>query len=134
MTRFLTPLCPYCTGFSERVDGTAIYPHRPDLAHKVFYRCAPCDAYVGCHPNSTVPLGTLANAELRRWRARLHAVFDPVWQNAGFPGGRRLAYRRLARLMNLAPDDCHIALFDKDQCREAIDRVLNGELTIDDDE
>lgn len=42
-------ICPYCGSKTEYVDGTVIYPHRPDLANRKFYICRPCNAYVGCH-------------------------------------------------------------------------------------
>lgn len=64
----MPPLCPYCNQDSKLVTGAKIYPHLPHLHARWFYQCAPCAAYVGCHPDSTLPLGRLANAELRRAR------------------------------------------------------------------
>jgi hypothetical protein len=76
----INPKCPYCGKWSEKVSGKVIYSHRPDLYAKVFYRCAPCDAYVGCHPHSERPLGRLADAELRSMKSAAHAAFDPIWR------------------------------------------------------
>ncbi len=90
--------CNYCGRTAELVDGSAIYPRRPALAHKRFYRCLPCDAYVGCHDGTENPLGRLANAELRREKMRVHAAFDPLWKDYG-RRVRRRAYRWLAALM-----------------------------------
>lgn len=61
------PICPYCNKAAELVDGTAVYPHRSDLAHKRFWLCKPCDAWVGTHRDSKkhLPLGRLADKELR---------------------------------------------------------------------
>jgi len=61
----MTIICNYCGNNAEMVSGDAIYPHRPDLYHRKFYRCQPCGAYVGCHEGTDKPLGRLANAELQ---------------------------------------------------------------------
>lgn len=58
--------CDYCLNEAELVSGYSIYPHRPDLYHKNFYQCKPCDAWVGCHPNTTNPLGRLADSWLAK--------------------------------------------------------------------
>ena len=120
--------CPYCGAKAQLVDGTAIYPHRPDLAEKKFYQCAPCDAYVGCHPPSvngqggvgtgTTPLGRLANAELRRLKSQAHAVFDPLWRNGRMR--RREAYAWLAKQLGIPATDAHIGMFDEVQCKRVI--------------
>lgn len=70
------PKCPYCKENAQQVQGDALYPHRPDLKQKTFYWCKPCDAYVGCHPGTTDPLGTLANKNLRFQRGLAHCAFD----------------------------------------------------------
>jgi hypothetical protein len=127
--------CPYCNKDAMLVKGAAIYPHRPDLFGKNFWRCKPCDAYVGCHSpahkngkggvgNGTVPLGRLANAELRRAKQAAHTAFDPLWK----PGGsmnRGKAYAWLAGALDISPDDCHIGMFDVDTCRAVVAAVAN---------
>jgi hypothetical protein len=113
------------------VTGAEVYPHRPDLKRKWFYRCAPCRAWVGCHPNSKVPLGRLADAELRKAKEAAHAHFDPLWKAVARRDGisnnkaRGRAYAWLADQMSLAPDDCHIGMFDVGQCNRVI-RICNG--------
>ena len=117
----VTPTCPYCGAPSQLTSGVHIYPHRPDLAEKRFYECRPCAAYVGCHPGSTTPLGRLANAELRRWKQRVHAAFDPHWRRAKDPKhARTMAYARLAREMGIPPSECHTGIFDVERCRAAL--------------
>lgn len=130
----LTPLCPYCGSFAERVTGKAIYPHRADLHSKRFFRCEPCGAYVGSHVDSGIPLGRLANADLRRLKQQVHALFDPLWMHLDLAyqhtedrtSGMRRAqrgrcYRWLAHHMQLSVDDCHVGHFDDAQCQLAID-------------
>ena len=120
------PICPYCNKESEGVDGTAIYPHRPDLSHKWFYQCVPCDAYVGCHPGTKNSLGRLANAELRKWKSIAHRVFDPLWRDGHMK--RKEAYKALAEVMNIHPNDCHIGMFDVDQCKKVYLICMNGQI------
>lgn len=115
----LTPLCQYCGKFSELVTGETIYPHRPDLFAKKFFRCTPCDAYVGTHARTGLPLGTLANASLRKLRNKAHQVFDPTWQNWD-KHARTAAYSRLARFLEIPVSECHIAMFTELQCQRVI--------------
>jgi len=123
--------CDYCGRPAPLVTGEVIYQHRPDLWEKRFYRCEPCDAHVGCHPpasapgggmgDGTVPMGRLANAELRRAKSAAHAAFDPFWQAAGMR--RRDAYLWLAQELRIEPAGCHIGMFDVDQCRAVVAAV-----------
>lgn len=110
--------CPYCRNRAELVNGDVIYPRRPDLHDKLLYSCKPCDAYVGCHPGTDKPLGTLANADLRRARMAVHSVLDPLWKTGRFT--RKGAYAWLSKQMNMNKYDCHTAKFDMAQCEKAI--------------
>ena len=112
--------CPYCGQQAEKVYGGSIYPHRTDLFHKVFYRCRPCAAHVGCHPDTDKPLGRLANAELRREKNLAHAVFDPLWRGKG-RGARTGAYKWLAKQLGIPREECHIGMFDVEQCRRVVE-------------
>jgi CO dehydrogenase/acetyl-CoA synthase beta subunit len=141
-----TPKCPYCKAKSILVSGEYIYPHRPDLFDKKFYMCIPCEAYVGTHASTGEPLGTLANAYLRKFRNQAHAAFDPVWKEAANKdflksnsgkrkdlGGfikkhRTAAYARLAELMDIPVENCHIGCFDATQCRRVIDLCNSREI------
>lgn len=116
--------CSYCGQGAELVSGLVIYPRRRDLAEKRFYRCAPCKAYVGCHPGTTRPLGRLANAQLRSAKQIVHALFDPFWLNwprekGGRRVGRNKAYARLARELGIDAKDCHVGMFDLQTCERA---------------
>lgn len=116
------PVCDYCGQPAEFVGGDVIYPHRPDLASKRFWRCAPCGAYVGCRPKNkkygqdgTQPMGRLANAELRKAKMRAHAAFDPLWKDDAALN-RRQAYAWLAGRLNIPLSECHIGMFDVPMC------------------
>jgi hypothetical protein len=127
--------CPYCHGNAPRITGRDLYPHRTDLYDKLFFRCLPCGAWVGCHPDGK-PMGRLANSQLRNARHQVHIVFDPLWQSARqlYDGwnakiknvARIRAYEWLADRLGIALADCHIGMFDLHQCREAW-RVIHRE-------
>lgn len=113
--------CPYCSAPARLTDGAEMYPHRPDLSDKKFYKCDPCGAYVGCHRGTVTPLGTLANAETRQARGRAHAVFDPIWKGGHMK--RHKAYAWLSEQLGIEKDKCHIAMFDVDTCRRVVSAV-----------
>ena len=113
------PICPYCGSTSAKVDGTAIYPHRDDLKAKIFYQCKPCDAYVGTHRKDGTPLGTLADANLRALRKRVHNRFDPKWQDGKM--SRNAAYNWLSQKLKIPKSECHMAMFDANMCRKALE-------------
>lgn len=119
-------VCPYCHGPALLVDSAAIYPH----SYGPIYLCRPCDAYVGVHPGTTKPLGTLANRPLRVARMKTHAVLDPLWKDAwklypkldlkGMATVRRTArtrtYAWLADELGIEAKNCHIGMFDQATC------------------
>lgn len=115
-------ICDYCGKPAEACTGADIYPHRPDLASKKFFRCVPCGAYVGRHADSGHALGRLANAELRAAKMRAHAAFDPLWKRGspiwkfGRFHTRKVAYAWLASALGITKAECHIGMFDMDLC------------------
>lgn len=120
-------ICPYCNNEARLVGGDAIYPHRPDLYRLRFWQCAPCDAYVGCHKGTEQPLGRLANAELRRAKMLAHAAFDPRWRTRDKkqrPKTRGEAYSWLAKRLGVDRADCHIGMFDLEQCQQVVQVCL----------
>lgn len=106
------PACIECGNVAVLVKGDAIYPHRPDLHHKHFYRCR-CGAYCGCHPGTAQPLGYPCGPETRRARSAAHACFDPIWRNKEM--SRPSAYAWLAKETGIDPDACHIGMMNKEQ-------------------
>lgn len=122
--------CSHCNRPTTLVTGREIYPSREDLHRKNFWHCPVCEAYVGCHGFTKVPLGTAANAELRALRSRAHRVFDPIWALGS--KSRSSAYRWLSQQMQLESDECHIALFNVEQCLKVIEicEKSSAELTV----
>ncbi|MNW28155.1 hypothetical protein D3C74_49700 [compost metagenome] len=108
--------CDNCGSEVEMVSSREFYG--VDYGNNV-YRCTSCDSYVGTHRNSSIPLGTLADAELRSLRRECHQLFDPVWKIGNVKRSR--AYKWLALKMKLPKEKAHIGMFNKDQCRRLID-------------
>lgn len=124
------PVCDYCGAKAVFVrpdeDG---YPYRDD--HGPLWVCTPCEAWIGIFPRSTrrVPLGRLANAELRDAKARLHAALEPMVQGKLRRDGgnvfeaRSKGYRWLAGELNIPEDQCTIHQLNADQCKAAVDVI-----------
>lgn len=119
----VTVTCPYCNSAARLVTGAVIYPHRSDLHKKRFYLCAPCQAWVGCHPGTERPLGRLADEQLRAARVRAHAYFDQLWQSGQMK--RKDAYAWLAEQLGIEVKKCHISWFDVQQCERVVEACQN---------
>lgn len=121
------PFCSYCGNKSELVDSERVYGR----SYGMMYLCANypvCDAYVGCHPGTDKPLGRLANAELREWKKKAHAAFDPLWRNR-VQGRQQMkrseAYAWLAKELGLERERTHIGMFDVLQCKQVVELCMN---------
>lgn len=118
MTDPMAPICPCCKKPGELITGREVYPHRKDLWGRMFWACAPCDTRVSCHKGSKRPLGGMVGEYTRLMRGRAHGWFDKIWQEGYMKRDR--AYQWLAKAMGVDKDDCHIAMFNDDQCRQVI--------------
>ena len=126
-------ICAECSRQANLVGGEDIYPHRPDLWAKKFWKCK-CGAYVGCHAewatvhgvrsDGTMALGTPAGPALRKLRSECHAEFDPLWR----PGVEQLfktrkeAYAWLSKTMGF---EVHFSQLTEEQCKYAISAIAN---------
>lgn len=116
--------CPNCGAAVELVGNEKVYG-RPYGEWPWTFRCVndACDSYVGLHPFTGIPLGTLANAEMRDARKRAKAVFNPLWEEGDM--SRSEAYAWLAGELGIANvEECHIGWFGVERC-EAV-RVVCG--------
>lgn len=111
------PVCPYCGSNTKCVDSSVIYG-RSYGPSWVCERFPECDAYCGCHPGTTTPLGRLANKELREARKRAHAAFDTLWIEDEM--SRTGAYKMLAEILDIEQSKCHIGMFDAETCRRVV--------------
>lgn len=108
----------------ELVDGQPIYPHRPDLHDRWYWRCE-CGAYCGTHEGGIKPLGRPADQATRTARQAAHAAFDPLWEARQRKSGiskskaRGLGYKWLADQLGIERKHCHIAEMDEATARRA---------------
>lgn len=114
--------CPYCRRKAEFVDSKIIYGR----SYGMIYLCRNCLAYVGVHKGTAVPLGRLANAQLRYWKKRAHDAFDPLWKYGRFKRCRNVAYAWLSEQMGLPIEKTHIGMFDVEDCKRVVD-ICNAE-------
>ena len=110
--------CDYCGRRAEFVDSSIIYGKSYGMIY--LCRCKPGYAFVGVHKGTDRPLGRLADAELREWKKRAHAAFDPIWKEGRFKGHRKAAYAWLSDQMNLPAEKTHIGMFNEQQCEQVI--------------
>lgn len=108
--------CRYCQGQVKFLNNLHIYGTSFGNWPYV-YVCAQCDAYVGVHPNTKIPLGTLANSSLRKARKKAKDAFNPIWMSSQM--NRSQAYQWLAEQMGIEPSKCHFGWFEENQCKEA---------------
>lgn len=111
-------VCPHCGGEVRIVHHDEVYG-RSYGEWPWLYLCTGCRAYVGMHPFTNIPLGTLASEELRRARVQCKQPFEVLWRSGKMT--RDDAYQQLAAQMGLTAAECHFGLFNIDQCRTARD-------------
>ena len=130
-------ICPYCDEQAIFTTSKKVYGGR-DFG--MIYLCEPCNAWVGVHKGTAKPLGRLADDELRYWKRMAHASFDPIWKkrfeeiNSKDPKykkhmARSGRYKLLAKEMNISRDECHIGMFNVEQCQEVIKICNSGALS-----
>jgi hypothetical protein len=118
--------CDYCLKPAELIRfGEAGYPYRKDYGP--VWCCQPCGAWCGCHDGTENALGRLANAELRAAKMKAHAAFDPLWktkmdrEKCSKSHARKSGYRWLAKQLAIPYKQCHIGMFDVEQCLHVVE-------------
>lgn len=105
--------CPYCGKEAIWCENKEIYGKNYGDSVMCYY-CKECDAYVGCHKNTSTPLGTMANKELRELRKQCHLLFDPLWKSGKM--SRKKAYKYLEEKTGLK----HIAWCNEEECKKIL--------------
>ncbi len=96
----------FCCGCNKDVEarltsGAEIYPKRPKLTEKPFYKCDGCGNYVGCKHESAgrgVPSGTIATPQIRQVRQDLYKALEPL---CGDFERRKAIYARLGKALKM---------------------------------
>lgn len=113
--------CPYCGKEAIWCENKTIYGKNYGDSY-MCYLCKDCDAYVGCHKNTTESLGTMANKELRELRVHCHLEFDKFWKSGYLK--RREAYKYLAEIMGMG--EAHIGGFSIQECLKLLKKLNPG--------
>lgn len=113
-------ICDYCNIATRIAKGSEIYPHRPYISSLNFYLCDSCGDYVGCHKNGDgkIPLVRVADEELMKAKSKAHAAFDPLWKSGMMTLGA--AYSAMAKSMGIYKEQCHIGMFNVEQCEYVV--------------
>jgi len=112
--------CPYCGSTAVLRPDSYVYGDRGVGKH--LYVCShypDCDAYVGVYENTMEPMGTLADARLRRMRIEAHRSFDAIWRKGIL--SRNEAYCWLQDSFCLRRDQAHIGLFSEYMCGQVVE-------------
>lgn len=101
----------------------------PDCGGTMILKEGPYGRYFGCKDpgcrgahsatEEGLPRGIPGNVETRKWRQQAHSIFDTVWKSRKV--SRFQCYLLLADYMSLSQDECHISLFDIEQCKKVIE-------------
>lgn len=108
--------CPHCRSSVSIANNSEIYG-REYGDWPWAYLCDGCGAYVGMHPFTAIPLGTLANEEQRRARKICKADFEALWKTGRLT--RDEAYAQLAAHMGIEKEACHFGWFGVEECHKA---------------
>lgn len=115
--------CYYCRNKTEYVDSIEVYRE----SYGYIFLCRPCKAWVNTHNQSQdQAFGFVAKKELRDLRHTAHGFYDPLWQKKVSQGASRKAAQSkarewLAEQLNIEIVECHMGMFDNDQCRQVIE-------------
>ena len=116
--------CRHCGARVDLVSNSAVYG-KPFGPWPWAFLCQnrDCGAYVGLHPFTGIPLGTLATRSIRNARLRAKAVFNPLWESKAMT--RAEAYAWLAAELGIEDvQQCHIGWMDVAGCNRVVDAVL----------
>lgn len=115
-------VCPHCEGSVGLYNNKKVYRGREYGDWPYVYLCenVTCGAYVGLHPQTYIPLGTLATDVIRQARMYAKDSFNPLWQGGSMT--RSEAYVWLAEQMGITDvNHCHIGWFDEQQCGKVVE-------------
>lgn len=108
--------CRYCGMDVELVSNAEIYGREyGDWPYAYLCRC--CDAYVGVHPHTDIPLGVLADRFLRSARKAHKRYFLDLQRRANW--SRKEAYTFLAGELGIPVSSCHWGWFEIEDCEKA---------------
>jgi hypothetical protein len=116
--------CPYCKSKVVFASNSSIYGK--EFGNGMVYRCTDrfCNSYVGVHTGTKIPLGRIANKELRQLKSKAHFMFDKYWESKKYY--RDTCYKQLAFKLDIKVSECHFGWFDKDMLLKSINILKDG--------
>ncbi len=113
--------CPYCGAEAKLRPSSVVYKENTLKDGFLFVcdRYPKCDAYVAAHADSRLPMGTLANGDLRHKRIEAHKVFGKLWQSGLM--SKHDAYIWMQSKFALGREQAHIAMFSEYMCDKLIE-------------
>ena len=112
--------CPYCGAKATLRPSSAVYGDaaKTDGYLYVCDRYPKCDSYVGAHKKTKLPMGILANGDLRNKRIQAHKAFDWMWKSGLMTKWQ--AYKWMQGKLDLSDEQAHIAMFSEYMCDRLI--------------
>jgi len=110
-------VCIHCDAAVKIATHAEIYRGRNYGEWPWVFLCTGCGAYVGMHPFTNIPLGTLATEEIRDARKHCKVPFERLYKSGAM--SRTDAYAALAAALDIPNGECHFAWFDVDMCKRA---------------
>lgn len=112
--------CPYC-------GGTVVYRSADGIYHEnkkgtMLYVCSnypECNSYVRVHTGTNIPVGNMANPELRSLRRTAHYYFDQLHESGIM--SKQDAYQWLADLICAPLSRAHIGYLGEYYCKLVIE-------------
>ena len=112
--------CPYCGSTVTYKSADEIYKNNSKgMMLYVCSRYPACDAYVRTHLGTRVPVGTMANGQLRRLRFEAHLEFNKLYESGMM--SKDEAYRWLALITYSPQTYAHIGNMGEYYCKVVID-------------
>lgn len=112
--------CPYCGSSVVYRSADGIY--RSNAKGTMLYVCSnypECDAYVRVHAGTNIPVGSMANQELRTLRRKAHHYFDQLYRSGYM--SKQDAYQWLAALIMVPLSEAHIGYLGEYYCKQVIE-------------
>lgn len=113
--------CPYCGSRAFLRPASVLDKCSLIENDEKYYVCARyplCNSYVKAHRHNQMPMGTLANRELRTKRQEAHRAMQELI-DCGLMS-RKEVYHWLQIQLGLPQDETHIAKFSNQRCDQVI--------------
>jgi len=113
--------CPKCGATIVLRSAEGIYKENKN--NTMLYICSNyphCDMYVRTHPGTTKPVGTLADARLRKLRREAHFYFNQLYESGAMTDDD--AYTLLMNIVQAPRSKAHIGYLGEYYCQQVIER------------